>query len=80
MKRINCRQLAMTLSNVEEGEPGVYGLLCVYDMDDSELCIGIFNNSKSCGQFFNTSDKVINTYVCTDRLYNNRFKIERVKL
>ena len=80
MNRINCRQLAKTVMNVEMGEPSKCGVLCVYDMDDSELCIAIFNKSKTCANFFNTTTKAIDMKVFNKTLFRDRFKIERVKL
>lgn len=80
MKRINCRQLVMTLSNIEEGEPTKWGLLCVYDVLDSYLCIAVFTKSKTCADFFGTSVKTINWMVTTGTVFKGRFRIERVKI
>lgn len=80
MKIENCRQLVYTLSNVEEGNPGEYGLICVYDETNYGICIGIFNSAKTCAVFLHTTPNSVGSMISRNLLYSKRFRIERVKI
>ena len=52
----------------------------IYDMKDSEQCIGIFEQLKEVAKFFNTSSASISSSISRKEKRNHRYLIERVKI
>lgn len=52
--------------------------IVVYDTFTS-LPFAVFKNANSCAKFYNTTTNVILSSICTKRLRNKRYSIERVK-
>ena len=66
---------------VSNNEPATKsGIIGVYDMQDNERLVGVFNNSKNCAKILNTNDISINRIICKKYLYKDRYKIERFKI
>ena len=49
----------------------------IYDMKDSEQCIGIFKQLKEVAKFFNTSSASISSSISRKEKRNHRYLIER---
>ena len=58
---------------------GLDNVLCVYDIEDGERLVAVFNNYKRCAKFFNVTDNYILGIIREKRLLKSRFKIERFK-
>ena len=52
----------------------------IYDMKDSEQCIGIFEQLKEVAKFFNTSSASISSSISRKEKRNHRYLIERVEV
>lgn len=50
---------------------------CVYDTQDSDRLLAVFNSSKNCAKFFKVTEHYINLLLKSKTLKNNRYRIEK---
>lgn len=55
-----------------------HGVIAVYDTQDNEKLIALFDNAVNCAKLFNTSRECINDNICRGNLRQGRYRIERV--
>lgn len=67
---------AIFFSDIEDSKKS--SIICVYDTQDSDRLIAVFNSLKTCANFFNTSAEVISSTISRKALRNKRFRIERL--
>lgn len=75
----NYKDLLFAIFN-SDNENDKKSVICVYDTKEDEKLIAIFNSSKSCGKFFSVNARAIDISVCTKRLRNHRYRLERITL
>lgn len=64
-----------------DNEPATkLGVIGVYDMQDNERLVGVFNNSKNCANILGTNYIAIKQNICKKTLYKDRYRIERFKI
>ena len=59
------------------------GALCMYDMEDNERLVGVFNTTSSCSKKLGIKKEYIMTLLTPLRqknLYKGRYKFRRVKI
>lgn len=51
----------------------------IYDMENYEQCVAVFDTVKDVAKFFNTTPNCISTAIHRKQLRENRYLIEKIK-
>lgn len=75
----NYKDLLFAILNSDE-ESSKRSVICIYDTQENDKLIAIFNSSKNCGKFFNTNPRTIDSSISKKQLRNKRYRLERVTI
>lgn len=64
----------------DEPSKSIKKLVTVYDTEDGDRLVGIFNSAKTCGKILGAKQSYINSVVNKKILFNSRYRIERLVL
>lgn len=67
---------AIIFSDLDNGQDYV---VCVYDVEENERLVAVFNNIKRCARFLNITVDCIYKSIKREVLIKSRFKIEKLK-
>lgn len=65
---------AILFSDYDDGQDFC---VCVYDTEENDRLVAVFNNDAICSKFFNTSKDTIQSQRAKKQLIKSRFKTER---
>lgn len=74
----NCKKLIATIFLSEDKKEGKNKIICVYDTQDNDRLVAIFNKSADCGKLFGMKRGDIDCYVHKGNLVKGRFRLERL--
>ena len=65
---------AILFSDYDDGQDFC---VCLYDTEENDRLVAVFNNDARCAQFFRTTKITIQKMRCVNSLIKGRFKTER---